>query len=78
MVYNKQMVIDPKYVVDGNNRRTGVILDIETFEQMQEAIEDAALFACMRETDDDVVYDLDEARAVYEELRKTADANKDD
>ena len=69
------MVIDPKYIVDEQNRRTGVVLDIETFEQMQEAIEDAALFQMMRETDNDEVFDIEEAKAFYEGLKNSADAN---
>jgi hypothetical protein len=72
------MVIDPKYVVDENNKRTAVLLDIETFEEMEETIENAALFARMRETDNDEVYDIDEARAIYARLRKEADADKGD
>lgn len=71
------MVIDRRYIVDENNNRTAVLLDIETFEEMEEAIESSALFARMRETDNDEIYDLDEARLIYERLRKEHNANKD-
>lgn len=46
-----------------------MLLDIETFEKMQEVIENAALFSLMREIDGDEIYDLGEARGVYENLR---------
>lgn len=72
------MVTDPQYIVDKNNRRTGVLLDIDTFEQMQNALESAALFERMKETEDDEVFDIEEARAVYDRLRRNEDAGKGD
>ncbi len=72
------MVIDRKYIVDENNRRTAVLLDLDTFKEMEEAIENAALFARMKETDDDETFDLDEARSVYARLREASNANEVD
>ena len=70
------MVIDRKYIVDENNRRTAVLLDLNTFEEMEEAIENAALFARMRETDSDETYDIDEARSLYARLKEDPNADK--
>lgn len=64
------MAIARQYIVDEKNRRTAVLLDIKTFEDIEEALEDAALAAMMRETDDDETYDIDEARRIYAEMRK--------
>lgn len=64
------MVIDRKYIVDENNRRTAVLLDINTFEEMEETIENAELFVRMKETDSDETYDIDEARSLYARLRE--------
>lgn len=72
------MVIDRKYIVDENNQRTAVLLDIATFEEMEEAIENAALFARMGETDADETYDIDEARSLYTRLRQDPNADKGD
>ncbi len=71
-------MIDRKYFVDENNRRTAVLLDINTFEVMEGAIESAALFARMRETDSDETYDIDEARSLYTRLRQEPNADKGD
>lgn len=79
MDYNRhEMVIDRKYIVDENNHRTAVLVDIVTFEKMEEAIENAALFARMRETDTDETYDIDEAKTLYARLRQGSDADTSD
>lgn len=78
MIYNRNTVIARKYIVDENNRRTAVLLDIETFEEMEELIENAALFSRMKETESDEVFDLEEARSVYARLRETLNADKGD
>ena len=71
MIYNRyEMTIDRKYIVDENNIRTAVLLDINTFEEMEEVIENAALFARMKETDEDETYDIVEARSIYARLRE--------
>ncbi len=67
--------LKPRYIVDENDRRVGALIDIETFEQIEEAIENRGLFLMMKETENDESLSLDEARAFYEELRSN-DANR--
>lgn len=75
-IINFVMVIDRKYLVDENNRRTAVLVDIKTFEEMEDAIENAALVTRMRETEGDQTFDVDEARSYYSSLRKDLNADK--
>jgi len=51
-------------------------LDIETFEEMEELIENAGLFSRMNETASDEVFDLEEARSVYARSRETLNADE--
>jgi hypothetical protein len=69
-------VIARKYIVDENNRRTAVLLDIATFEEMEELIENAGLFSRMNETASDEVFDLEEAWSVYARSREALNADK--
>ena len=72
------MVIDRKYIVDEDNQRTAVLLDIATFEEIEDVIENAALFTRMRETDNDDTFDIGEARSIYARLRSGINADKGD
>lgn len=39
----KSLEISPRYIVDDSGKKTEVILDVSTFEQMLEIVEDAYL-----------------------------------
>lgn len=62
--------IKKRYIVDEDNRRVAVQLDLDTYERLEKLLEDHALARLMAEGDDREALDLEEARAYYEELPK--------
>ena len=65
------MNIERTYVVDDSNRRSAVQIDIDTFEKIEQVLEDYALVQLMKEVDEDEdVLDLGQARNYYERLEK--------
>ena len=63
------MIIDRQYIVDDKNRKLAVQLSIETFEKMEEALENYALYQLMNEKDDEVL-SVSEAKQFYGDLIK--------
>lgn len=63
--------IKKKYIVDEQNRRIAVQIDVETFEQIEEVLENHALFHLMQEDNQEEALDLIDARTFYEALPKT-------
>ncbi len=59
-----------QYIVDEQNRRVAVQIDIETFEKMEDLLEDYALYELMQQASDDEALNLNEARAFYDALPK--------
>ena len=59
-----------QYIVDENDHRIAVQLDIKTFEMIEETLENFALFSKMKEVDDDAELELDAARLAYTEMTK--------
>ena len=47
------MNIKRQYIVDEHDRRVAVQIDIGTFEKIEDALENFALFSRMKEVDDD-------------------------
>ena len=64
------MIIDRQYIVDDKNRKLAVQLSLETFEKMEEALENHALYQLMNEKDDDKVLSVAEAKEFYGNLIK--------
>ncbi|XCN74242.1 MAG: hypothetical protein Q3M24_05695 [Candidatus Electrothrix aestuarii] len=65
------MRIARQYIVNEQDRRTAVLLDIETFEKMEEVIENYALYRLMEEKgEDDEVLESDDALEYYKTLVK--------
>ena len=65
------MEIECKYIVDERNRRVAVQLDIETFEKIEETLENHGLIRLMQEEEqDDEILELEQARAYYRTLEK--------
>ncbi|MFN0277962.1 MAG: hypothetical protein ACKVRN_05095 [Pyrinomonadaceae bacterium] len=64
------MQIRRQYIVDEQDQRIAVQVDIETFEKIEETLENFALFSMMKETDNDEVLDINEAKLAYAELEK--------
>lgn len=64
--------IKRKYIVDENNNKIAVQLDIDTFNKIEEALEDFALYNLILENKDDETLDLDDARQFYNNLEKSS------
>ena len=64
------MIIDRQYIVDDKNKKLAVQLSLETFEKMEEALENYALYQLMNEQDDDEVLSVAEAKQFYGKLIK--------
>ena len=64
-------VIDRRYIVDENNRKVAVQIPIETFEKMEELLEDYALVELMKENEGEEVLSINEAKEYYEQLEKS-------
>lgn len=63
------MEIKPQYIVDEQNHKTAVLLDIETFEKIEEVLENYALYHLMEdENGDDDILDVEEAEEYYKRL----------
>jgi hypothetical protein len=58
------------YIVDEQNRKIAVQLDIETFNKIEEILENYALAPLIEEHDDEEALDLDKALAYYHTLEK--------
>lgn len=58
------------YIVDESNRKLAVQVDIDTFNKIEEILENYALVQFMEEQDGDEALGLDEAIAYYETLEK--------
>jgi hypothetical protein len=64
--------IKRKYIVDEDNNKIAVQLDIDTFNKIEEALEDYALYNLISENQDDETLDLDDARKFYSNLEKSS------
>jgi RelB Antitoxin alpha helical domain len=58
------------YIVDEQNRKVAVQLDIETFNKIEEVIEDYALARLMEQHSNEEALEIDEALAYYGTLEK--------
>lgn len=58
------------YIIDEENRKLAVQLDIETFNKIEELLENHGLVQLMEEADDDQALELDDAMAYYQSLEK--------
>lgn len=59
-----------KYIVDEENKRIGVQLDIETFNKIEEILENHGLIKLIEEVSKDEVLTVKEAKQFYKELNK--------
>lgn len=65
------MEIERKYIVDERNRKVAVQLDIETFEKIEETLENYGLIQLMQDKEqDDEILKLEQAQAYYQTLEK--------
>ncbi|MFW5803732.1 MAG: hypothetical protein ACOCWG_00710 [bacterium] len=63
--------VQKKYIVDENNKPVAVQIDIETFEKIEEIMENHGLFELMKQTEDEDEMDLKAAQDFYSTLEKT-------
>ncbi len=62
--------IKRQYIVADNDRRVGVVLDIETFERIEELLENCGLMRHMEEIEEEETLSLNEARRRYAQMSK--------
>ena len=62
--------IPKKYIVDEQNRKIAVQVDIETFTKIEEVLENYGLYRLMVENEGNELLDLEKAKAHYETLKK--------
>ena len=62
--------INKQYIVDDQNRRIAVQIPIETFEKLEELLENYALVQLMKENESKEVLGVNEAKTYYDQLEK--------
>ena len=62
--------IKKRYVVDEENRRVAVQVDLETFEKIEDLLENYALFELMTENEGGEVLELEAGKKYYAGLEK--------
>jgi len=63
-------VIKKKYIVDENNNRIAVQIDIESYKKLEEVLENYALVQLMNEEVDSEKFEIREAKEYYKNLPK--------
>jgi hypothetical protein len=63
-------VLKKKYIVNEQNRKVAVQLDIETFSKIENIMENYALYNLMLENENDTLYDSKTAKEYYSQLDK--------
>jgi hypothetical protein len=63
--------IKRKYIVDGNNRKIAVQLDMNTFNKIEEVLENYALVQLIKENEAGDSLNLQEAKEYYQNLDKS-------
>ena len=64
------MKFDRQYIVDEKNRKLAVQVSIETFEKLEEVLENYALYHLMNDEEDEFL-NVSEAQQFYKNLNKT-------
>ena len=68
------MCINPNYIVDNQNHKIAVQLDINTYNQITETLENFALYKLMEENNDNETLSLKDARKYYKSLKQNKDS----
>ena len=58
------------YVVDDKNKKKAVLIDIETFEKVEELLENYGLGKYMEEIESEEALTVNDAKAYYNKLKK--------
>jgi len=62
--------INKQYIVDEHNKRIAVQIPIETFEKIEEVLENYALYQLIKENEGGEILGLKGAKAYYDRLEK--------
>jgi len=62
--------INKKFIVDEYNKKIAVQIPIETFEKIEEVLENYALYQLIKENEGEEILGLREAKAYYDRLEK--------
>jgi len=62
--------INKQYIVDEHNRKIAIQIPIQTFERIEEILENYALVQLMKENEGEQVLGVNEAKAYYDQLEK--------
>ena len=54
--------IKKEYIVNSNNKKKAVLIDIETFEKLEELLENYGLGKYMEEVEDEAILSINEAK----------------
>lgn len=63
-------LIKKQYIVDEKNRKIAVQIDIDTYRKIEELLENYALVQLMKETENDELLSLPQAKEFYQKLEK--------
>ena len=64
--------IKKNFIVDENNRKVAVQIEMETFEKIEEILENYALVQLMKESESDETLGAEQAKAYYKGLEKAS------
>jgi len=62
--------INKQYIVDKQNRKIAVQIPVETFERIEEILENYALVQLMKENEGEEIFGVNEAKEYYDQLEK--------
>ncbi|MBW2430384.1 MAG: hypothetical protein JRF56_15605 [Deltaproteobacteria bacterium] len=62
--------INKRYIVDEQNKKIAVQIPIDTFEKIEEILENYALVQLMKENENEETLDVREAKSYYNQLEK--------
>ena len=62
--------INKQYIVDEQNRKIAVQIPIETFDKIEEILENYALVQLMKENEGEEILGIAEAKEYYDQLKK--------
>ena len=62
--------INKRYIVDEQNKKIAVQIPIDTFEKIEEILENYALVQLMKENENEEVFGVREAKTYYDQLEK--------
>jgi hypothetical protein len=62
--------INKRYIVDEQNKKIAVQIPIDTFEKIEEILENYALVQLMKENENEEVVGVSEAKLYYDQLEK--------